>query len=230
LDRPSAVGLDVVARAILGLARTQHRTMIYERLTSIAAGGPAIRAAATIILRRMSTMTEDNGPRTSIRLAEEKIKLSDVEERAVAEWLKIYMGAADGKKRRVPKGTDVAAELGTLSERTGLGEASLETLRAGLQVVAGSFFELAGDEQTKVAVPLTAQSGDPSKLLEALANEDIAVALELALDDLPSSHWALEALLGRAAKPALDRLPVGPKVLNLLSNTRTDADLDSSSA
>jgi len=219
LARPPVVGLDQAATAILGLARTQHRATIYELLASVAAGSSANRAAATLILRRMRMMTHDNGPQTSIRLTMDKINLSAIEERAVSEWLTIYMNAVESKERR-GQGLDVVEQLGSLAAATGLDEPSLRTLRRGLNVLAGSRFETISDEHSEVAVPLQVKVGDPSVLIKALEDEDIAIALELSLDTLPSSHWAIEASLGRAVKPVLDRLAVGPEVVELIRNAK----------
>ena len=220
LNRPPAVGLDQAAKAILGLTRTRHRATIYERLTSAAAGSVASRAAASLILSRMQSMTGDGGRQASIRLAMEKINLSAIEERAISEWLKIYMNAAPGKKS-TRRGLDVVHQLASLAEATGLDGSMLQTLRDGLSVVAGSIFEPVGDGHSSVAVLLKAKAGDPTALIKALEDEDISVSLDLALDTLPSSHWAVEELLGWAVKPALDRLTVGQEVVELVRSAKT---------
>jgi hypothetical protein len=131
------------------------------------------------------------------------------------------MNASDGKPRRSQSSVDLVQHLSDLVESTGLDEDSLRVLRDGLNVLAGSTFETVEDEHASVAVLLSACAGDPSGLVEALDNDDdVAVCLELALDALPSSHWALEAALGWAAKPALDRLAVGPAVIELVRNAK----------
>jgi len=42
----------------------------------------------------------------------------------------------------------------------------------------------------------------------------------------PSSFWTVEAMLGWAVKPALDRLPVGAAVLQLVQDAKAEALLD----
>ncbi|WP_433458321.1 NACHT domain-containing protein [Micromonospora sp. CA-248212] len=221
LNRPPVVGLDQIAKAVSSLARTRHRETIYDLLKSAAPGSAASRAAASLVLRRMQSMTGSREPQVGIRLAMEKINLSAIEERAVSEWLKIYMNDA-ARSPSTRRGKDVVDHLARLAEATGLDGSMLETLRDGLTVVAGSIFEPVDDGHSSIAVLLKARAGDPTALVNALENEDISVSLDLALDTLPSSHWAVEELLGWAVKPALDRLPVGPEVVELVRNAKTE--------
>jgi hypothetical protein len=220
LDRPPVVGLDLVARAILGLVRTSLRATVYERLASAATGSMASRASAALVLSRMATMTSDNGPRTSIRLALQKIDLSPAEKQVVSHWLKIYMNEVAVEKRSVSGYIDVMLRLIGLVEATGLDEPSLQILRKGLNALTGVIFTTNAEGDLDVAVLQKADGGDPSALIDALSDENIAVALELCLDTLPSSSWAVEASLGWALKPALDRLPVGPPVVELVRHAQ----------
>lgn len=222
LDRPAVLGLDQAAKATLVLARTGHRAAVFERLASVASASMASRAAASTIMLRMAAMTDDNGPLTSIRLATETIGLSPAEDRAVTAWLNVYLSIPD-RRRRTAANLEMAGYLGDLANATGLEESLLETLRHALRKAAKAAFETAKDGQAEIAVPLKIEAIDPTSLITALADENISVAFELALNTCPSSFWAVDASLGWALKPTLDRLPVGLPVLALVRSAKTEA-------
>jgi hypothetical protein len=71
------------------------------------------------------------------------------------------------------------------------------------------------DPAEEVAIPLSlTRDTDPQPLVNALADDDVATALDLVLDAVPPDHWAVDAMLGAIAKPALSRQPVGPGLLD----------------
>ncbi|MEU8001504.1 hypothetical protein AB0B66_10125 [Catellatospora sp. NPDC049111] len=218
LERPPVVGLDRIAKAMLGIAKTPYRAMVFDRLASVATGSAASRAAAVLILFVMRTMTRENGPLTSIRLAGEKIQLSEVEQQAMRGWLSVY--DPDTPPRPTAGGQEIVKYLLAQAASTGLVDPDLELLRDGLEMLANANFHLVGPEPSFAVVELE-QVGDPLALLLAVENDDVAISLELALDTAPSSHWAIEAVLGLGLKPASDRLAVGHRVIELVTESRS---------
>ncbi|WP_229075024.1 NACHT domain-containing NTPase [Actinoplanes sp. DH11] len=221
LDRPPVLGLDQAARAILALARVGHRAAVFERLASVASASMVSRAAASTVLLRMAALTNDNGPLTSIRLVNETVGLSDAEDRAVVAWLNVYQTTSD--RRWAAANLEMASYLGDLAASTGLAASLLDTLRHALRRTGKATFETVKDGRAEIAIPLNAEATDPAPLIAALADADISVAFELALDTCPSSFWAVEALLGWLLKPTLDRLPVGQAVLESVRTAKTES-------
>jgi len=151
LDRPPVVGLGQAAKAFLALARTPHRTAphratVFERLGATASASMATRAAASVILRQMATMTDDNRPLTSIRLIADRIALSAVEDRAVTEWMSVDLNALYRRRAHSRARTKMADYLGSLVDATGLDAPHLEVLRQGLHTAADASFETIKDE------------------------------------------------------------------------------------
>lgn len=101
------------------------------------------------------------------------------------------------------------------------------SLRTGLATLSDSRFHFSGPAPG-TAVPVVLHSGSPESLLRALENEDIATSLDLALTTLPSTHWAIEAMLGATFTPSQNRQPVGPALLRAVAedNTTDSSDPD----
>ncbi|MEV6527299.1 hypothetical protein AB0M43_35760 [Longispora sp. NPDC051575] len=226
LARPLPRGDRDAAAAMNYLAQV-HRKIVFDKLESCATESAASRAAATLALMDMESMTRDHYSHESrIRQAVERISLSDQEKLAVSSWLGVPGRGAELWVDGVavdPAYHLVVDRLATIAAEAGLAEPALGTLRAALERILGrsEYRTTIGEPSYAFLVGQTALD-DTEPILQALADDDTASALELALGSLGSTHWTIEAALGYALKPALDRLPAAEALLLLITESRKD--------
>jgi len=212
LERPPAVELRRLGAALLGIAGTPYRSVVFERLASSASGGSAARAAAVLVLFDMHKRTSDGGPRSSIEITQKKIALTMPELEAVMQW-----EALRDHDDHVVGAQDLAAHLEEIVKDPRLTDEEVVLLRRGLSALSGSRFRLS-QEDPDTAVPVNLRISNTELLLDALASETIATSLEMALEALPATQWAIESMLGAAVKPAQNRRPVGDDLLRAVSD------------
>lgn len=229
LEQPPVIGVQLAARAMLDAAAApHHRRRIYDRLGSVATAGLARRAAAGHLLATMRTLTRNNGALANIRIAERRIKLTETEERAVAEWDAasrniLVMPSKPGMQR-----IELATYLSELASRAGYPPPLPRGLRDALTALSEAEVERVHEGETEVCIPVKAFVGDPHVLITRLSDIDFAAALSDLLTSLPDSHWVIAALVGWFLKPALDRLPVRAEVANLFDEAKmSEADVNS---
>ncbi|MFJ1708544.1 NACHT domain-containing protein [Kitasatospora sp. NPDC088346] len=218
LDHPPVNNRIGLGAALVRLARPPHRRLVFDRLHAAASAGAAQRAAAALVLQGMRRASPDPGQRVNIDNAYRHLALSQGEAAAVEAWLDARQTAGEAARM-----STMAAHLEALVEPYGLSPEDRQLLHTGLAVLGDSRFKLLDDAQ-ETAVPSRRPPGRPEALLTALRREDIAQALEFALENAPSSHWAIEATLGYAFKSAQNRQPVGPALLRSIAEANASAD------
>jgi hypothetical protein len=218
VDRPSVADVDRIARTLNAQADDAvTRNVIFARLGSAASAGSRSRAAAALILDEMARHTTDSGRFTSITLRRQQWSLTSGEKQAVEHWLEVFRL---GRSRKDMGAVDLADYLLASAAEIGLGDEGSTLLRKGLEPVRGSRFRPSQDDPD-IALPLAITVGDPAPLLLALSDQDIVATLDLVLDALPQSRWAIEAMLGAIVRPALNRQAVGPRVAEHIAQTAT---------
>lgn len=212
---PALAATGQTAEYFFDAAHGAYRKTVYDRLASASTAGAASRAAAYIVLTAMSAMAVNTGTRNSIDLARRALNLSASELLAVQSWPRSTSSGSRTGSALDAETREVAEYLLSLVRPLLDEDESYAALQAGLAGLAGATFVMSPGPMP--AAVLHDTSGiEPKPLLEMLAFEDVAVALELGLTTLPSSHWVLEALLGWVLKPGLDRHLVGQKTLALI--------------
>lgn len=189
---------------------------MFDRLKAAASAGTAQRAAATGLLMAMSEITHEHSKTTAIHNAYLHLALSPHEEEAVKAWLQSW--TTPHSRFTI----EAAWHIEGFVTPYGLSQEDRQLLHTGLAAaLAGRRFKLLGPAPG-TAVPGHESVGRPEPLLEALAREDIAQALEYGLRSAPSSHWAIEAMLGAAFKSAQNRQPVGTELLHTIAEATAE--------
>ncbi|MFC0843570.1 NACHT domain-containing protein [Streptomyces noboritoensis] len=242
LDRPPVVDVPRLATTLRRIAKTdRHRRLVYERISSAASAGAARRAASVLMLEEMAvTVPTNDSQLTTMLNTYRALGISDTEVQAIGTWQKVsarslspsHAGGSEVYFRLIGNitllsdpGMETVSLPDCIEERVepiGLSPEDLEVLRTGLTALSDSRFHLLGPPPG-TAVPASLLSGPVEPLVQALENEDVATALDLALSTLPSTHWAIEAMLGATFKPSQNRQAVGHRLRHAITeDTATD--------
>ena len=225
LLRPVASMLNTLMDA--GLRETVSRHLV-------AVSGFPQRATAAALLDLMAQLLDVNeaGRRQTIRLARDRLALSPAEEVALAAFMTFAhpptstAGSSRSAKtlsdmKRVGSEALVNLEqsvtdtlLAGLAELDPNGELTVR-LTDGLEVFAPVRYRLT-QSHPPLAVLRSSPGPDPSSLVALLADEDVASALDLVLGGLPSSHWALTAVVARTFHVGRSRRRVGRELERLM--------------
>lgn len=215
LDRPPVGELRHLAETLLKIASGNYRAITFERIATAVNAGAARRAAAGVFLYAMDSLTVVQGPQASVRLAFKKLALTPDEDLAI----KIWEAMTRGRIWMEEDHPNILSYLDDLFKTLGLSEDEMKRIRDGLNVLELSKYRLQGSDPS-YAIPIIMHKG--RSLLDALKDDDIATALDLALETLPPSHWAIEAMIGGIIRPAQIREPVGAILLDSISASQMD--------
>jgi hypothetical protein len=221
IEHPPVIRVGAIAGALLdAAAQSEYRTMIYDRLGAAADSGVARRAAASHLLKIMNDVTRQNGPLASIRIAQQRIGLTETEARALDHWQTAYRKLLLVSDMEDTEALDLAEHLTAHAESIGYQPPLLDRIRGALTALARVQFARVSGEGGAVCVALIAVERDPMMMVEELADPEFASAVEEILTTVPDSDWVVAALVGWSVKPALDRLPVGHDVTTLVERAR----------
>lgn len=221
VEHPPVIRAGSAAQAVLDAAsQPKYRTMIYDRLGAAADGGLARRAAASHLLNTMKSATRQNGPLASIRIAQRRIALTEIEARALTHWETAYRKLLLVSDAQDLEPIDLADHLTEHARSIGYQPPLLDRFRGALTCLLNAQIGRVSGEGGEVCVALRAVDGDPMMMVERLSDPEFASAVDEILATLPASDWVAEALVGWSLKPALDRVPVGGDVRALVDTAR----------
>jgi hypothetical protein len=235
-DNPPIGPLDTLAAALSVRMDGTYRETVANHLKS--ASGTTQRASALAILEAMRRqLTEDDGGRRQtlrvLRLAlapsaEEELVLkaflSRTQQRLESEPAQ-GGGPTPTRRRRVrgeDGGTLVLELLAKQLDGLGLDKTQAQRLTDALGVLSGARVRVT-ETEPPMGVLMSGFAGDPTALLKALEDEDLAVALRLALGGLPAGMWAVPALLASVLNHARTRTFIGQDVQDLISVQASNA-------
>jgi hypothetical protein len=171
------------------------------------------------------------GRRQSIRLMRDRRGLTKAEEAALAAFMaRAHPPTATGGSGRSAKAASHIDPVGSKT-LTGPEQSVTDTLLTrlieldpdgeittrlaeGLGVLAPVRFRLT-DSEPPLAVLRSFPGSNPVTLLDVLADEDLATALDLAVGGLPAGYWAIPALVARTVHVGRSRR-VGRELEDLL--------------
>lgn len=222
-----------IASALNTLMDAGFRETVSNHL--VAASGFSQRATAAALLDVMEQILDvtQAGRRQSIRLARSRLGLSKAEEAALSAFMAFaHPPASTGAPARSAKAGEHIDAVGAValvgpeqSVRDALlaGLAELDPdgdlttrLTEGLEGLAGARFRVT-DSEPPLAVLRSSPGTNPLTLLDLLADEDLASALDLALGGLSAGDWALLALAARTVHVGRSRRRVGRDLEALLA-------------
>jgi hypothetical protein len=216
LDVPPDATARQLSWAVSHCLSSESRTVVLDRLRAAEQLGPAQRAAAAVLGRTTALDKVFHAVRVVPGVSPPvTVTLSETEQMAVRN-LSRYQ---DDQRRRSdePGGISIADKVPHVGVRDYLDALAVDgpftdderrDLHGGLRVVRDSTVQIIGKDPG-VAVPTRVADGDPSAMLEALDDPELATAVDVLLGMIPPTHWAIVSILSMSMRPALTRLPVG---------------------
>jgi hypothetical protein len=220
-----------IANVLNPLMDGGYRDIVLNHLS--ATSGFAQRATAAALLDAMEQLVDVTraGRRQSIRLMRDRRGLTKAEEAALAAFMaRAHPPTATGGSGRSAKAASHIDPVGSKT-LTGPEQSVTDTLLTrlieldpdgeittrlaeGLGVLAPVRFRLT-DSEPPLAVLRSFPGSNPVTLLDVLADEDLATALDLAVGGLPAGYWAIPALVARTVHVGRSRR-VGRELEDLL--------------
>jgi hypothetical protein len=207
VEYPPVGELRSVATALVRLLDGTYRAVVLDRLAAARAVGLARRAAAAAVIDAMRALSLTDGHRQSLRLARDKLQLSAAEEKALASFRLTPRGPAPERSEELLLSIVMQA-----AQDFGLNEAQWRKFSEALSVLAGWRFSVT-DTDPPLAVLRSNEGQDPYPLLDLVADPELGLALELALDTLPAGHWGIPALVAGVVQTARSRQSIGERLL-----------------
>ena len=223
-DHAPARELRPIASMLNMLMDETYRTTVSKHLE----GAPGLpqRATAAALVDVMDQLLSDtqSGRRQTLQLVRDQLSLTDAEAAALDAFLTHTQAQSAAQVGRPAAAVPLIGADQSVVDTLVAAVADLdadgtvgERLAAGLVSLAPVRFRVTESEPS-FAVLRSAPAANSSALLDVMADEDVATALDLALGGLPAGFWPLSALVARTAHLARSRRPVGTELEKLMAS------------